>query len=128
MTNILLVDDELAIRSVYAEYLQRIENFNVDTAEDGNEALLKIAQSKPDVVILDLSLPEISGIDVLVIVKADPEFKKVPIIILTGTQDYTEINKCLGMGAASYITKGDRHDEIIDKIKMVIRLNSRIKT
>lgn len=127
MTNILLVDDEPAIRSVYAEYLQRIENFKVDTAEDGNEALLKIAQSKPDIVILDLTLPELSGIDVLGIVKADPEFKKIPIIILTGTEDYTEINKCLGMGTESYITKGDRHDEIIDKIKMVIRLNIRIK-
>lgn len=62
------------------------------------------------------------------IVKADPEFKKIPIIILTGTEDYIKINKCLGIGAASYITKGDRHDEIIDKIKMVIRLNSRIMT
>lgn len=89
MTNILLVDDEPAISSVYAEYLQRIENFKVDTAEDGNEALLKIAQSKPDIVILDLTLPELSGIDVLGIVKADPEFKKIPIIILTGTEDYT---------------------------------------
>ncbi|HSG31088.1 MAG TPA: response regulator [Thermodesulfobacteriota bacterium] len=127
MTKILLVDDEQSIRTVYTEYLNRVDDFKVETAEDGNDALLKIAQSKPDIVILDISLPEISGVDVLGIIKADPEFKKIPVVILTGSQDYTEINKCLGMGAASYITKGEKHDEIIDKIKMVIKLNQRIR-
>jgi len=123
MTKILLVDDEELVRTMYSKSLQKVDGFVVDTAEDGNQALLKIAQTKPDIIILDIAMPELSGIQVLEVVKSDPQFKKIPIIMFTGTADYTEINECLAKGASSYITKGDRHSEIVDKIKMVIRLN-----
>ncbi len=125
MTRVLLVDDEEFIRDMYSDSLQRAGGFVVDTAQDGNEALLKIAQSPPDIVILDISMPELTGVQVLDVVKSDPKFKKIPIVMLTGTNDYREINNCLEKGAASYITKGDQHGEIINKIKMVIRLNKR---
>jgi CheY-like chemotaxis protein len=123
MTKILLVDDEQSVRTMFSESLQKVDGFVVDTAEDGNQALLKIAQSKPDIVILDIAMPELNGIQVLEVVKSDPKFKNIPIVMLTGTTDYAEINECLGKGASSYITKGDRHSEIVDKIKMIIRLN-----
>ena len=67
-------------------------------------------------------MPELSGIQVLEVVKSDPKFKKIPIVMLTATTDYAEINECLAKGASSYITNGDRHSEIVDKIKMVIKL------
>ena len=123
MTKILLVDDDEAIRRMFSESLQKEEGFVVDTSADGNQALLKIAQTKPDIIILDIAMPELNGIQVLEVVKSDPKFKKIPIVMLTATTDYAEINECLAKGASSYITKGDRHSEIVDKIKMVIKLN-----
>ncbi len=67
-------------------------------------------------------MPELTGIQVLEVVKSDPKFKKIPIVMLTGTSDYAKINECLAKGASSYVTKGGRHSEIVDKIKMVIKL------
>lgn len=122
MTKILLVDDDEAVRRMFSESLQKVDGFSVDTADDGNQALLKIAQTKPDIIILDIAMPELTGIQVLEVVKSDSKFKKIPIVMLTATTDYAEINECLAKGAASYITKGDRHSEIVDKIKMVIKL------
>ncbi len=127
MTKILLVDDEEFIRDMYSDSLQREDGFVVDTASDGNEALLKIAQTPPDLVILDISMPELNGVQVLEVVKSDPKFKRIPIVMLTATTDYAEINDCLAKGASSYITKGEQHKEIMDKIRMVIKLNQRLK-
>ncbi|NIT14641.1 MAG: response regulator [Candidatus Dadabacteria bacterium] len=125
MTKILLVDDDELVRTMYSEVLQKIDDFVVDTAADGNQALVKIAQSTPDIVILDIAMPELSGIKVLEIVKSDPKFEKIPIVMLTASSDYKEINGCLTMGASGYITKGERHNEVIDKIKMLVKLNRR---
>ncbi len=113
---------------MYSDSLQREGGFVVDTASDGNEALLNIAQAPPDLVILDISMPELNGVQVLEIVKSDPKFKKIPIVMLTSTTDYAGINECLAKAASNYITKGDQHNEIMDKIKMVIKLNQRLKT
>lgn len=78
MTKILLVDDEESVRTMYSHSLQKIDGFVVDTAEDCNQALVKIEQSKPDVIILDIAMPQVSGIRVLEAVKSDPKLKKIP--------------------------------------------------
>jgi len=78
MTKILLVDDDEAVRRMFSESLQKVDGFSVDTADDGNQALLKIAQTKPDIIILDIAMPELTGIQVLEVVKSDSKFKKIP--------------------------------------------------
>jgi twitching motility two-component system response regulator PilG len=83
MTKILLVDDDEAVRRMFSESLQKVDGFSVDTADDGNQALLKIAQTKPDIIILDIAMPELTGIQVLEVVKSDSKFKKIPIVMLT---------------------------------------------
>jgi len=83
MTKILLVDDDEAVRRMFSESLQKVDGFSVDTADDDNQALLKIAQAKPDIIILDIDMPELTGIQVLEVVKSDSKFKKIPIVMLT---------------------------------------------
>jgi twitching motility two-component system response regulator PilG len=83
MTKILLVDDDEAVRRMFSESLQKVDGFSVDTADDDNQALLKIAQAKPDIIILDIAMPELTGIQVLEVVKSDSKFKKIPIVMLT---------------------------------------------
>ena len=61
MTKILLVDDDEAVRTMFSESLQKVDGFSVDTADDGNQALLKIAQTKPDIIILDIAMPELTA-------------------------------------------------------------------
>ena len=124
MPNILLIDDEEHIRTLYSMRLEKVAGFKVDTASDGKEALSKISQSKPDTIILDIIMPEMSGSDVLEAIKSDKKYNKIPVLMLTGTTDLHRITECLQKGAAGYIEKGERHDDIIKK-NILIRLSKR---
>ena len=101
---ILVVDDEKNIRELVKFNLES-RGFKVIEAADGEEALNLVKTMAPDLIILDLMLPKIDGLEVCRILKGDPSTKKLPIIMLTALGD--EIDKIVGleMGADDYITK-----------------------
>ena len=117
MTKILVVDDESSIRDLIEMILKR-ENFTVITAKTGLEAVEKFKSNLPELIILDLMLPDISGHDVM---KKVNSIKKVPIIMLTAKSDI--IDKVLGLelGADDYITKPFDGRELVARIKAVLR-------
>ncbi len=98
---ILVVDDEEAIRELVGSYL-RNEGFDVREAVDGDDALAQIARSVPDLIVLDLRLPGISGLDVLREIRRTSE---VYVIVLTARVDETDKLIGLELGADDYITK-----------------------
>lgn len=117
---ILIVDDEKDIAELISYNLEK-EGFSVLKAYDGREALRIIKAKKPDLIILDLMLPEISGLDICRSVRHDQETTAIPIIMLTAKGD--DVDKIVGleMGADDYVTKPFSIKELIARIRAIFR-------
>ena len=114
---ILVVDDEPTLRETLVDALEA-DGFRVVAAADGREALTRFRAERPDLVLLDLMLPEISGIDVCRIIRAE---SPVPIIMLTARG--SEVDKVVGLelGADDYVTKPFSLRELSARIRAVFR-------
>jgi len=117
MTKILIVEDEASF-SEALEFLLGKEGFEVSVAEDGQQAVDKFAKEGADLILLDLMIPVISGIEVCRIIRTTSQ---VPIIMLTAKD--AEIDKVVGLelGADDYVTKPYSSRELIARIKAVLR-------
>jgi len=114
---ILVVDDDPNISEVVARYLER-EGYQVDVAVDGSAALEKTAVFRPDLVVLDLMLPKIDGLEVCRVLRNQGS---VPIIMLTAKGDETDKLVGLNMGADDYLTKPFSPRELMARVKAVLR-------
>lgn len=119
MIKILVVEDESSFSDAL-EFLLGKEGFSVVTAATGNEALVKFEQGGIDLVLLDLMIPEVSGIEVCKRIRSE---SSVPIIMLTAKD--TEVDKVVGLelGADDYVTKPYSSRELIARIRAVLRRN-----
>lgn len=118
--HILVVDDEADLVELISYNLKK-EGFSVDSALNGETALSKIKKGKYDLVVLDLMLPGIQGMELCRILKNDPKTETLPIIMLTAKGE--EVDKILGleMGADDYITKPFSPRELVARVKAVLR-------
>ncbi|MBD3895093.1 response regulator [Halomonas sp. ML-15] len=116
MAKVLVVDDEPNI-VLSLEFLMQQAGFDVATAEDGESALTSVAEGAPDLILLDISLPGISGFDVLEQLRADPAHAELPIIMLTAHGREVEREKGLALGADDYITKPFSTQALVDKVQ-----------
>jgi DNA-binding response OmpR family regulator len=114
---ILVVEDETTLRETLADALE-VEGFRVITAADGREALIRFRADKPDLILLDLMLPELSGIEVCRIIRAE---SGVPIVMLTAKD--SELDKVVGLelGADDYVTKPFSLRELSARIRALFR-------
>ena len=119
-TSILIVEDEEALATLL-EYNLSTEKFDVTIASDGEEALLRIEESTPDVVILDWMLPKVSGIEVCRRLRSKPETRNIPIIMLTARSEEADRVRGLEMGADDYLTKPFSTAELIARVRAVLR-------
>ena len=117
MTTILVVDDEPQILRLVRDYLEH-NGFKVVTAADGDTALRSTRTGRPDLVVLDLGLPGLDGLDVARALRRDGE---VPIIMLTARAD--ELDKLVGLelGADDYLTKPFSPKELVARVRAVLR-------
>ena len=120
MTKILIVEDEASFFEAL-EFLLNKEGYQVEVAQNGKEALEKFSANGADLILLDLMIPEVSGIDVCRTIRLTSQ---VPIIMLTAKD--SEIDKVVGLelGADDYVTKPYSSRELIARIKAVLRRNS----
>jgi two-component system response regulator VicR len=114
---ILVVDDEPNILEVVSAYLRR-ELYRVVTAADGEEALKQAAEHNPDLIVLDVMLPKLDGLEVVRRIRAT---SNTPIIMLTARGEETDKLVGLGMGADDYLTKPFSPRELVARIKAVLR-------
>jgi len=116
---ILLVEDDPLLVNLYKEKFEN-EGFGLLVAEDG-EAGLELALDKKetvDIVILDLLLPKMSGIEILSELKKVPEYEKIPIIVLTNMSRQEENRKALELGAKEYLIKADlTPSQLVEKVR-----------
>jgi DNA-binding response OmpR family regulator len=117
MKTILVVDDELKITNLVRDYLAR-SGFQVLTAADGREALAAARERKPDLLIVDLGLPDIDGLDVTRTLRRE---SAMPVIILTARDEETDKILGLELGADDYMTKPFSPKELVARVRAVLR-------
>lgn len=117
---ILLVDDDLTILEMYGERL-KAEGFRIVQATNGQEALQKARDIRPALIILDIMMPKVNGFDVLKNLRADAEFRDVPILVLTALIQDVDRIQSKKLGATDYIIKSETMPgEVIVKIKKAL--------
>ncbi|HEY8656873.1 MAG TPA: response regulator transcription factor [Candidatus Limnocylindria bacterium] len=124
MKTILVVDDEPKIVALARDYLEHA-GFAVVSASDGSEALTRARSDRPDLIVLDLGLPKLDGLDV---VRALRTGGAVPIVILTGRSDESDKLVGLELGADDYVTKPFSPKELVARVRAVLRRTERPTT
>jgi DNA-binding response OmpR family regulator len=117
--DILVVDDEASVVEVVALYLRR-EGFSVRLARDGREALAAVRERLPALVVLDVMLPQVDGLEIVRRLRQDPT-SNVPIILLTARSQETDRIYGLELGADDYVTKPFSPAELVSRVKAVLR-------
>ncbi len=121
MSKILIVDDDLVYIRIYQLKLKN-DGYDVEIANDGEEALLKVETFKPDLILLDIMMPKIDGFEVLKQLKKNSATKNIPVIMLTNLGgDEANILKGIDLGAVSYLIKSAyTPKEVVQKIKEIL--------
>ncbi len=116
---ILIVEDNKDMLSILAMQLRR-GGYAIIEAQDGIEALDQLKDNKPDLLLLDLMIPGLSGFEVLERIKTDGEVPKEPVIILSALTEPAVIKRCMELGACDYVTKPHTHDDLLNRISSVL--------
>lgn len=119
---ILVVEDTELLRRMYTDRLAA-DGFEVLQAGDGLEALSVLRHALPDLILLDLVMPKMSGLEVIEIVKKDPRLKDVPVLILSNLGQDSDIQRGVEMGAIDYLIKNDaRPADVSAKISSILNV------
>lgn len=116
-TSILVVEDDRPIRNLIVTTL-KTHNYKYMTAENGNAAILEASSHHPDIILLDLGLPDIDGVDVILKIRT---WSNVPIIVISARNEDTDKIEALDAGADDYITKPFSVDELLARIRVTKR-------
>jgi CheY-like chemotaxis protein len=120
-SKILLVEDDPMVVKMYQRKLT-MDGFDLTLAFNGEEGLEALKKNKPDIVLLDVMMPKMNGIEMLKIIKGDPAFKDLPVVILTNLGDRQEdVQKCKDFGAEDYWVKASMPlNEISRRVKDIL--------
>ncbi len=122
--NVLIVDDEPMSRMLLESILESV--FICATAESGEEAISYCEANLPDLVLLDMNMPDISGLDVCTALKASPETNHIPVIFVTSTMDIESENACWEVGASDFVMKPVNASTLTHRIKT--HLQNKLRT
>ncbi len=120
METVLIVEDDEDIAALL-EFKLRNSGYKVVVAENGKLGLDAARIDPPDLIILDVMMPVMNGLEALQILKSDVELSSIPVIVLTAQSKESEIVKCLELGADDYITKPFRTQEFATRVQAVLR-------
>src|SRR3989338_8622077 len=114
---ILIIEDDIFLGDVLIKKLQA-EGYDAELARDGGVGVKKLAEFKPDLLLLDIILPTKSGLDVLMEKNANPELKDIPVIVVSNSGQPVEINRALSLGVKDYLVKAQFDpDEVLSKVR-----------
>jgi len=117
MSHILVIEDEEFLTTAVKDNLEA-EDYSVETAPNGEEAIVKLKKQKPDLILLDLLMPKKDGFYVLEELEKNPEWNAIPVIVLSNLGGDAEIKRALALGADDYFVKSQHPiEEVIEKVK-----------
>ena len=120
MARILIIEDDALIARMY-EAAFKFEKYEVDIAHNGKDGLEKLKKNRPSLILLDIMMPKMNGIDVLREMKADPRYKGIPVVMLTNLSGSKDIEEALSLGAVKYIVKSKyKPKEVVAQIKEIL--------
>jgi len=117
---ILVVDDDPVIQKLLAVTFE-MEGYHVVTASDGEEALDRVAAERPAVVVLDVMMPKVDGIEVLRRIKANPITANTPVLLLSAKAQAQDIDDGMAAGADFYLTKPFEPLDLLDRVAWMLR-------
>ena len=118
---ILIVEDSTTMRSLIADTVKELEGYSVIEAGSGFEALKVLPSSNIDLIITDINMPDINGLEVLNFVKNHPFYKGIPLVIITTEKGENEKRKGMELGASAYIVKPFKKDELLKVIQRIMK-------
>lgn len=125
MAKILIVEDDPLISRMYQKIFA-FEGYEVDMAADGDEGWTKIKTTKPTIVLLDIMMPKMNGLQVLEKMKQDPDTKTIPVVMLTNLAGVQDAETALAKGAIKYIVKSEHEpQEITNMVKEIMSAYTR---
>jgi len=120
MPKVVLAEDDKLISASLVQGFQEA-GFETFPAYDGEEAIAKVRENKPDVVVLDIMMPKVDGIGVAWELKADAALSHTPILMLTNMSDSDTVSKIMEAGVTDYLLKSDQSiDQVVQKVKEVL--------
>jgi DNA-binding response OmpR family regulator len=119
VAKVLVIDDDPVILELLRVNFE-IENFEVVTAADGREGLEKAKSERPDVVLSDIMMPRLDGLQLVVLLREDPRTRSLPVILLSAKAQNAEVQQGLDLGADDYVTKPFDPLELIDRVNAVL--------
>ncbi len=122
---VLVVEDEAPLLTLLRYNLEK-QGFRVDEAADGQEALLRVAEARPDIMLLDWMLPSLSGIEVCRQLRRRTETRDLPIIMVTARTEDQDAVRALDIGADDYIAKPFAIEHVIARIRALLRRSGRV--
>ncbi len=126
MKKLLVVDDTPIQLKIVISIMQR-EGFQVDVAQSGKEALESIQKNRPDLILLDIVMPDMDGFVVCEAIKNNPESAEIPILFLTGQDDEDQIVRAFEMGAADFVAKPVNPPELLARVHTHLKLATTIQ-
>src|SRR3989344_7436695 len=121
MSKILIVEDDPLMSRLY-ERVFKFEGYEVDVAMNGREGLEKVRAFAPSIIVLDIMMPEMNGLEVLDKLKADPDTRKIPVVVLTNLAGTRDAQVALTKGAVKYIIKSEYEPkQVADMVKEVLK-------
>ncbi len=119
MARILIAEDEPDIRELVA-FTLRFAGHEVNTTSNGEEALQVASQTVPDLVLMDVRMPRMTGYDACRAMKADPSLKDIPIVFLSAKGQDAEIQTGLDAGAEEYLLKPFAPDQLVERVRSIL--------
>lgn len=120
---IAIVEDEADTAEMFSE-MMRLNGYEVVQAASGSQAISQIASTKPDLVVMDLMLPEISGMEVIQQMQRDPSMRHIPVVIVSARSMMADIQAGLDAGAISYLTKPVSYSDLLAAIQNALGRSS----
>jgi len=120
MSKILVVDDDKEFTTLYEEYLKMV-GFDAISENESSKVMDLVYSVRPDAIVLDLMMPEPNGFQLCRMLRADPNFRRTPIIIVTALTDIDSKMVAMGAGANDYLTKPFHIDELKSRINTLLK-------
>ena len=119
---VLVVEDSPTMRQLIVFALKRIRNLHIEEAGDGVGGLKKLSAEKFDLVVTDINMPIMDGLKLVSLIRTDPQYKDIPVVVITTEGATEDRDRALALGANEYITKPIQTARILEVAKKMLRI------